>query len=177
MFVSRPHPISAAIRLFGAMSVAVALLGCGASNPQAATDGLGEGRYALKGTVVSVSPERGTLLVDHDEIPGYMPAMTMEFAVAAGDLANARPGQRIRGVLYQTSEAFHLEQIWPLDEGGQRIVHATQHVHGGIGVDTDYPQHRYFRWAKDLELQLGGANRSLVDLGAELARVPAGMAD
>jgi len=62
-------------------------------------------------------------------------------------------------------------------EGGQRIVHATQHVHGGIGVDTDYPQHRYFRWAKDLELQLGGANRSLVELGADLARVPAGMAD
>ena len=62
-------------------------------------------------------------------------------------------------------------------EGGQRVVHATQHVHGGIGVDTDYPQHRYFRWAKDLELQLGGASRALVDLGADLARVPAGMAD
>ncbi len=60
-------------------------------------------------------------------------------------------------------------------EGGQRVVHATQHVHGGIGVDTDYPQHRYFRWAKELELHLGGANRSLVDLGASLAAAPAGV--
>jgi alkylation response protein AidB-like acyl-CoA dehydrogenase len=54
-------------------------------------------------------------------------------------------------------------------EGGQRVVHAAQHLHGGIGVDIDYPVHRYFRWAKVLELLLGGASGSLVRLGASLA--------
>ena len=46
-------------------------------------------------------------------------------------------------------------------EGGQRVVHAAQHLHGGIGIDLDYPIHRYFRWAKVLELTLGGASPSL----------------
>ena len=37
-------------------------------------------------------------------------------------------------------------------EGGTRVVHAAQHLHGGVGVDRDYPLHRYFLWAKQLEL-------------------------
>ena len=57
-------------------------------------------------------------------------------------------------------------------EGTQRVVHAAQHVHGGIGVDLDFPVHRYFRWAKDIELQLGGASASARDLGAAIAAEP-----
>ncbi len=57
-------------------------------------------------------------------------------------------------------------------EGAQRVVHAAQHLHGGIGVDLDYPIHRYFRWAKVLELTLGGASPSLLRLGASLASQP-----
>ena len=57
-------------------------------------------------------------------------------------------------------------------EGGQRVVHAAQHVHGGVGVDRDYPLHRYFLAAKQLELDLGGAAVSLVRLGRMLAETP-----
>lgn len=53
--------------------------------------------------------------------------------------------------------------------GGQRVVHAAQHLHGGMGVDRDYPLHRYFLLAKQLELYLGGASRQLVALGRILA--------
>ena len=59
-------------------------------------------------------------------------------------------------------------------EGAQRVVHAAQHLHGGIGVDLDYPIHRYFRWAKVLELTLGGAAPSLRRLGASLVGAPTG---
>ena len=59
-------------------------------------------------------------------------------------------------------------------EGAQRVVHRAQHLHGGIGMDLDYPIHRYFRWAKVLELTLGGASPSLVRLGASLANQPVG---
>jgi alkylation response protein AidB-like acyl-CoA dehydrogenase len=62
-------------------------------------------------------------------------------------------------------------KFWAAD-GAQRVVHAAQHLHGGIGVDTDYPVHRYFRWAKQLELTLGGATQSLLRLGANLATEP-----
>jgi alkylation response protein AidB-like acyl-CoA dehydrogenase len=57
-------------------------------------------------------------------------------------------------------------------EGGQRVVHAAQHLHGGMGVDRDYPLHRYFLWAKWLELSLGGATRQLLTIGKQLADAP-----
>jgi alkylation response protein AidB-like acyl-CoA dehydrogenase len=58
-------------------------------------------------------------------------------------------------------------------EGGQRVVHAAQHLHGGMGVDKDYPLHRYFLLAKKLELTLGGATPQLLTLGSILAAEPA----
>jgi len=61
-----------------------------------------------------------------------------------------------------------IAKFWVAD-GGQRAVHAFQHLHGGIGVDEAYPVHRYFTWAKALELELGGATQQLLDLGSALA--------
>lgn len=61
-----------------------------------------------------------------------------------------------------------IAKYWVAD-GGQRIVHNCQHLHGGIGVDTDYPIHRYFLWAKELELTLGGATPQLLKIGASIA--------
>jgi alkylation response protein AidB-like acyl-CoA dehydrogenase len=54
-------------------------------------------------------------------------------------------------------------------EGGARIAASCQHLHGGIGVDLDYPIHRYFLRSKALELALGGATAQLVRLGRDLA--------
>lgn len=52
---------------------------------------------------------------------------------------------------------------------GQRVVHAAQHLHGGIGVDREYPLHRHFLAVKQLELSLGGATPQLLRLGDLLA--------
>ncbi len=59
------------------------------------------------------------------------------------------------------------------DEGAQRAVHAAQHLHGGVGVDRDYPLHRYFLRTKHLALTLGGTTPSLLRLGEYLATEPA----
>ena len=59
-------------------------------------------------------------------------------------------------------------KFWAAD-GGARIAAACQHLHGGIGVDLDYPIHRYFLRSKALELALGGATPHLVRLGRDLA--------
>ena len=59
------------------------------------------------------------------------------------------------------------------DEGAQRVVHAAQHLHGGMGVDRDYPLHRYYLLTKHLALTLGGATTSLLRLGEVLADEPA----
>ncbi|MGK9273061.1 acyl-CoA/acyl-ACP dehydrogenase [Williamsia muralis] len=59
---------------------------------------------------------------------------------------------------------------WWATDAGQRVVHRTQHVHGGIGVDTDYPVHRHLLWGKQIAASLGGSSADLARLGAQLAR-------
>jgi len=65
-----------------------------------------------------------------------------------------------------------LAKFWAA-EAGHRIVHAAQHLHGGVGVDRDYPLHRYFLYARQLELTLGGASAQLRTIGRWLAEEPA----
>jgi len=60
-------------------------------------------------------------------------------------------------------------KFWAAD-GGARIASTAQHLHAGLGVDLDYPIHRYFLWSKSLELELGAAAPQLVRLGGDMAR-------
>ena len=91
-----------------------ALLGC-SQKSESQEDDNAPGR-PLVGEVLSVDKVSGTLEVAHEDIPDFMPAMTMRFEVAAGDLKNARPGQKIRARLIRTEEGgFALTRIWPID--------------------------------------------------------------
>src|SRR5881628_2296067 len=62
-----------------------------------------------------------------------------------------------------------IAKFWA-SEAAHRVVYAAQHLHGGIGVDVDYPLHRYYLWSKQIELTLGSGKRQLARLGADLAR-------
>jgi alkylation response protein AidB-like acyl-CoA dehydrogenase len=53
------------------------------------------------------------------------------------------------------------------------VAHTIVHVHGGVGVDTDHPVHRYFLAAKEIEFALHGATGQLRRIGRELAETPA----
>ena len=57
-------------------------------------------------------------------------------------------------------------------EAGHRVAHTTVHVHGGVGIDTDHPVHRYFLAAKQAEFAVGGATGQLLRIGRELADTP-----
>jgi alkylation response protein AidB-like acyl-CoA dehydrogenase len=57
---------------------------------------------------------------------------------------------------------------WAVD-AGHRIVYRTQHLHGGLGSDVEYPIHRFFLWAKHLGLMLGGRSVQITKLGKLLA--------
>ena len=105
----------------------LASLGCGRKEQAAAAGGetADDGRHALTGTVISLSPERGTALVDHEEIPGYMARMTMEFHVNPGDLKVLREGLRIRAKMYEAGDGYYLEEIWPVDPAAERVVQAA----------------------------------------------------
>lgn len=58
---------------------------------------------------------------------------------------------------------------WFGSEGAHFVAHGAQHMHGGIGVDVDYPLHRFTLWNKHLEVTLGAANQQLRTIGAALA--------
>jgi acyl-CoA dehydrogenase len=60
-------------------------------------------------------------------------------------------------------------KFWAAD-AGHRVAHTAVHVHGGVGIDVDYPLHRYFVAAAHNEFTLGGATTQLRRIGAALAR-------
>jgi 3-oxocholest-4-en-26-oyl-CoA dehydrogenase beta subunit len=62
--------------------------------------------------------------------------------------------------------------FWAAD-AGHRVAHTTVHVHGGVGIDTDHPVHRYFLAAKQSEFAVGSATGQLLRIGRELAETPA----
>lgn len=91
----------------------------------------------------------------------------------------------IKGLrLTLTQAAWRLSEDLPSDidvasaafwaaEAGHRVAHTTVHVHGGVGIDTDHPVHRYFLAAKQTEFAVGGATGQLLRIGRELADTPA----
>ena len=96
------------MKSYAVLAVALGVLAgagaCSRSEPpgaagQAGTAAARPKSYPLTGEILSIDAARKILVVKHNNIPGYMPAMTMEFAVSAADLAAAKPGQHIRADL------------------------------------------------------------------------------
>ena len=59
-------------------------------------------------------------------------------------------------------------KFWAAD-AGHRVAHTPVHLHGGVGIDMEYPLHRYYTAAKHNEFALGGATTQLRRIGAALA--------
>ncbi|THA37744.1 acyl-CoA dehydrogenase family protein [Streptomyces sp. A1547] len=62
-----------------------------------------------------------------------------------------------------------LTAAWWASEAGKRVVHAGQHLHGGMGADLDHPVHRHFLWGRQLDAYLGCGSELLAELGALLS--------
>ena len=73
--------------------------------------------YAGVGTVKEVRPDLDQLVLDHEDIEGLMPAMTMNFDVAPELLAGLAPGDRVR---------FQLSV-----EGGRHRIVAIERIEAG----------------------------------------------
>jgi len=69
-------------------------------------------RYEIRGKVVSVDREKKQVVVAHEEIPGFMDAMTMPFALKdTWPLTILSPGQSIRATLAVGGGRSWLEEI------------------------------------------------------------------
>jgi alkylation response protein AidB-like acyl-CoA dehydrogenase len=85
-------------------------------------------------------------------------ALTWSVYDAADAVSRRRPDAEL---------AVATAKFWAA-EAGHRIASTAQHVHGGIGVDMDYPMHRFFLRAKDIEFALGGASTQLATIWTQL---------
>jgi Cu/Ag efflux protein CusF len=86
------------------LGLALIVAGCG--RPSA------ERRYRLHGQVLSVEPERKTVTIKHEEIQGFMPAMTMPYEVQeSGALAGLAPGDLINASLVVFSNGAYLTDL------------------------------------------------------------------
>lgn len=88
----------------------------------------------------------------------HVEAIRLSAWEAAWRLAEGRPA----------AEHVAVAKFWAA-EGGHFASFACQHLHGGIGIDTDYPLHRYFNWAIQIEHELGSARHQLERLGRAIA--------
>src|SRR5580692_6972844 len=91
--------------------IATGLAGCGSSKP-AQQPAAGPQRYHLDGRVVSVEPAKQQVVVDAGDIPGFMMAMTMGYAVKSPDqLTPLSPEDQIKADVVVNGTDVHLENI------------------------------------------------------------------
>jgi Cu/Ag efflux protein CusF len=88
--------------------------------------------YAIQAEVISVNVPEKMVTLKHGEIPGLMPAMTMDYLVAdEKQIAPLKPGDKISADLVIGENVGHLEKIVLVERaavpspGGD----ASQHVH------------------------------------------------
>jgi len=70
------------------------------------------------------------------------------------------------------ASAIDTAKFWA-GQAGHRVAHTAVHVHGGVGLDTSHPTHRYFLRAKHNEFALAAEPAVLARLGDRLAGEPA----
>lgn len=112
MDLDRPHARRLGILAIGFLAL---LGGCGGPAPGPPTavppagadakPGVETKDYALKGEVLKVDKDGRELVIRHEEIPGFMTAMTMPFTPPRdADLDEFRVGDRVEGTLRVESE-------------------------------------------------------------------------
>jgi protein SCO1/2 len=89
--------------LFVGFLLAFALAGC-SSAP--------EKHYPLQAEVISADAPRALIIVKHGEIPGLMPAMTMQYSVTdSKQIENLQRGDKITADLVVSESKGRLEKI------------------------------------------------------------------
>jgi protein SCO1 len=88
--------------------VALALWGCGRStNSDEKPD-----HYDTRGVVRGFSPDRSTIEIQHEKIPGFMPSMTMPFvAKDPKEIADLKTGDAISFRMAVTKDDFWIENV------------------------------------------------------------------
>lgn len=174
-----PH---ARVELAGAPVPDGAVLGDGAGDPAVLTDVLRHGRAGLCALQAGMCAAAVRLAADHTSEREQFGRPLATFQAVSQRVADAHieaEGVRLTALEaawrlasgHDAADAVDIAAWWAA-EAGHRVLHAVQHVHGGVGVDRDYPLHRYFLRTRQNLLALGGADDRLAAVGARMAAEP-----
>lgn len=93
----------------------LALLACADREKPQPLSEPGEKLYTLRAVILSRDGDDNTLRVDHETIPGFMPAMVMDYKVRGVDVAKLPPDKsRIEAKLHVTEQAYWLTDVKPI---------------------------------------------------------------
>ena len=141
---------------------------------QRATLGLVAMQLGVLGKALEMTAEYAKTRVQFDRPIATFQAVGQRMADAYIDVEGVR--LTLIQAMWRLAEGLpadteiEVAKYWAAD-AGHRVAHTAVHIHGGVGIDVDYPLHRYFVAAKKHEFTLGGATEQLLRIGAELAEV------
>ncbi|HET7436486.1 MAG TPA: copper-binding protein [Thermoanaerobaculia bacterium] len=101
------------VLLFAALS----LFACGGSDEPAAKplSEAGEKLYDMRGVIQGRDAADNTLRVDHEAIPGFMEAMTMDYSVRGAKVESLpKDGSRVSAKLHTTERSYWLTDVKPI---------------------------------------------------------------
>jgi protein SCO1/2 len=86
-------------------------LGCGGGSAGGPKAGTGK-EYGVKGKVVAVDPKKPAVTLDHEDIPGLMKAMEMDFSVEDPKLLDGlKPGDSVSGRLRKGEAGYVITRL------------------------------------------------------------------
>src|SRR6476620_5547051 len=104
--------------LFLIPGLALLMVGCGPSGTgkepatPASTTSTNLRTFQVKGIVIEVTPEQKSVKIKHEDVPGYMQAMTMPFDVHdTNELAGLEPGDSVAFRMLVTETDGWIDQI------------------------------------------------------------------
>lgn len=88
----------------------VALVACG--RPQEAKAPPPEKTYTMKGTVLSRNAGKNEVTIDHEEVPGVMSAMVMDYELRGAKVSSLPPdGTKITSTLHEQGGKFWVTDV------------------------------------------------------------------
>jgi protein SCO1/2 len=94
--------------VLGVFAIPLVFAGC----RDTASKGPAERQYPIMGKVIAVNPEKPSIKLDHEDIPGLMQGMTMEFAVQNATLLKAlKAGDQVHGRLKVESGKYIITEL------------------------------------------------------------------
>ena len=104
------------------LSVAVALSGCNKADETLQ-------HYEVRGVIRGFSPDRQTIEIEHENIQGFMPSMTMPFlARNQKEIVDLAIGDAILFRMTVTQKDFWIDRVRKIDRSEVRIVEARATV-------------------------------------------------